>query len=93
MQHWRNGHNVVASQEDLKQAALALLCFSLPPELVDLLLDHDKLLLLLTYGGNGPQLMETEHGVYPMVLSPYDATTSSFVCTNHVACFWNVPHV
>ena len=49
MQHRGDSHNVVASQEDLKQAPLALLCFSLPPELVDLLLDHHKLLLLLTY--------------------------------------------
>lgn len=49
MQHWGDGHNVVASQEDLEQAPLALLCFSLPPELVDLLLDYVKLLLLFTY--------------------------------------------
>ena len=47
MQHWGDGHNVVTPQEDLMQTALALVCFSFPPEFVDLLLDHHNLLLLL----------------------------------------------
>lgn len=48
MQHWYDGNNIVASQEDLVQKALALLCFSLPSEFVDLFLDYHNLLLLLT---------------------------------------------
>ena len=66
MQHWGDGDNVVASQEDLKQAPLALLCISLPPKLVDLLLDHHKLLLPLTYGGqpmNGDRTWFVPSGV------------------------------
>ena len=47
-QDWRQSDYVVPSQKDLMQAALPLLCLSLPPEFVDLLLDHHKLLLLLT---------------------------------------------
>jgi len=47
-QDWRDSDYVVASQEDLMKAPFAPFCLSLPPELVDLLLNHHKLLSLLT---------------------------------------------